>query len=167
MAEAPARSASLVRHGFHCVWLQAVSRRVTACGDPASSLRALRAVAAQVCEWSHRLAGFGILEERIGRLTIGTCLSMLPRLLLSFSALFPSPLLFSPPPDLFPACLSLRCYTYFLSLVLVILYRASAQRSRLIPLCVYAMMHVDYTSFHYVIADARASKINISVSQLP
>ena len=45
-------------------------------------------------------------------------------------------------------------------------YRASAQRSRLIPLCFYAMMNVDYTSLYYVIADACASKISISFSHL-
>ena len=50
--------------------------------------------------------------------------------------------------------------------ILYTVYRASAQRSRLIPLCFYAMMNVDYTSLYYVIADACASKISISFSHL-
>ena len=70
--------------------------------------------------------------------------------------------------------LQVHCHALLLLLVMVVvvvflvmvLYRASAQRSRLIPLCVYAMMNVDCTSLYYVIADARASKMSISVSRL-
>ena len=40
------------------------------------------------------------------------------------------------------------CLSLCSSSVSLLLYRASAQRSRLIPVCVYAMMNVDCTSLY-------------------